>query len=155
MLNPYLPIGLDTTARMIAEEANRVGEAAFDVRPDPERFSFREVIAHLADWEPIMLGRIKAAVETPGSTVQPYDEWQWAIDHDYASQDPREKLEDFRKARAETTDYVTKIPREKMANTVIHPERGTLTAADIAHTLVCHDLYHIVQLRSMTGGESA
>ena len=155
MLDPYLPIGLDTTAKMIAIEANRVGESSFDVRPDPDRFSFREVVAHLADWEPIMLDRIKAAVEKPGSTIEAYDEVQWAIEHDYAHQYPREKLERFLTARKETIEYVRNIPREKMGNTVEHPERGTLTAADIAHTLVCHDLYHIVQLRSMTGGETA
>lgn len=31
----------------------------YDKRPDPERFTLREVVAHLADWDKVFLGRMK------------------------------------------------------------------------------------------------
>ena len=30
----------------------------WDFRPEPDRFTLREVVAHLADWEPIHLERL-------------------------------------------------------------------------------------------------
>jgi uncharacterized damage-inducible protein DinB len=149
MLNPYLPVGLETTAMLLESEAARVTADRYDHRPDPDRFSFREVIAHIADWEPIMLSRIRAGVDAPGSTIEAFDEVQWAKDHDYAHQDPEESMQRFLKDRRATLEYVRAISREKMANTVIHPERGVMSVADIAHMIVCHDLYHVVQLKTM------
>ena len=67
----------------------------FDERPAEGRFTLREAVAHLADFEPIFRGRMEAAYESPGVTVEPKDEGQMAIDHNYASQDLYANLENF------------------------------------------------------------
>ncbi len=121
----------------------------FDLRPDPERFSLREVICHLSDWEPIMLTRIKVGVETPGGSIQAFDEGQMAIDHDYATKDPIAQLMQWGTDRAKTIEYVSGLDDSKMAQTVLHPERGLMTVSDLANMIVCHDVYHLEQLSSM------
>ena len=146
MLDPYLPIGLDTTAKMIAIEANRVGEASFDVRPDPDRFSFREVVAHLADWEPILRGRLETAVNTPGATIAAYAEGARAEEMGYRSWNVSESAGKFLAERRKTQAWLKTLKPEDWDKSVVHPERGVLTVRDLANMLLGHDLYHIEHL---------
>jgi hypothetical protein len=110
----------------------------------------REVIAHLADWEPIMLTRIKTGVENPGATINAYDEGKMAIDHNYAESDPVERLRAWKSDRAKSIEYIKGLGEEDFAKLVVHPERGHMLVGDIAHMLVSHDIYHLEQLAEMT-----
>src|SRR3712207_1628089 len=58
-----------------------------DRRPDPERFTLREMMAHLADWEEVFARRMALTRDEEYPILQGYDEGQWAIDHDYAHAD--------------------------------------------------------------------
>ena len=110
----------------------------------------REVIAHLADWEPIMLTRIQTGVDSPGATINAYDEGQMALDNNYAASDPMDMLRRWKTDRARSIDYISKLSDEDFAKPVVHPERGRMTVGDIAHMLVSHDIYHLEQLAEMT-----
>jgi hypothetical protein len=148
-MDPYLVRALEMTPRLAEHELRR-GAADFDIRPNPDRFSMREVIAHLADWEPIMLTRIKTGVDTPGATINAYDEGKMAIDHKYSASDPMERLRAWKGDRAKSIEYIKSLSDEDFAKPVIHPERGQMLVGDIAHMLVSHDIYHLEQLAEMT-----
>ena len=62
-------------------------EEEADQRPDPDRFAIREVIAHLAGWEPIFLERLTQMRFKDHPTLPDYDEGQRAIEHGYAQSD--------------------------------------------------------------------
>jgi hypothetical protein len=147
-MDPYLVRALDMTPKL-AEREVRAAEGNYDVRPDPARFSLREVIAHLADWEPIMLTRIRTGVETPGARIEAYDEGQMALDHNYAATDPLERMAAWKADRAKSIAYIQELTDEDLHKTVIHPERGEMHVGDIAHMLVSHDVYHLEQLSTM------
>jgi uncharacterized damage-inducible protein DinB len=149
-MNPYLLTGLETTAELLDEIASQFSEAQWDARPDPDRFSMREVCAHLSDWEPIHLGRMKSAVETPGGSIPALDDSKLAADHNYAATDPIEQMTLFAARRAETVEYIKNLTKEQMQSTTNHPERGELRTIDIAASIICHDLYHVKQLRGMS-----
>ncbi len=148
VVDPYLVRALEMTPRLAENELRRGID--FDVRPNPDRFSMREVIAHLADWEPIMLTRIKTGVDSPGATINAYDEGQMAKDHNYGSTDPMERLRAWKSDRAKTIEYVKGLSDEDFQKQVVHPERGPMLVGDIAHMLVSHDIYHVEQLAEMT-----
>jgi len=148
-VDPYLVRALEMTPRLVENELRR-GSADYDMRPDPDRFSMREVVAHLADWEPIMLTRIKAGVENPGSTINAYDEGKMALDNNYAATDPMERLRTWKADRAKSIQYITNLTDADFAKPVVHPERGRMLVGDIAHMLVSHDIYHVEQLADMT-----
>ncbi|MCH8273744.1 MAG: DinB family protein [Armatimonadetes bacterium] len=152
-MNPYLVSALEMMPGLIRREFERLSPEQVDARPDPERFTPREVLAHLADWEPIFLDRIRTGVTSPGSPVPVWDESQRATDNDYASKDPSDSLAIWRKARGETVAYVRGLKPEDFAKTVEHPERGTTTVGALASMMVCHDIYHLEQLASMTPQE--
>ncbi|MGI8923436.1 MAG: DinB family protein [Fimbriimonadales bacterium] len=148
-MDPYLLRALEMTPRL-AERELRAADGVYDARPDPNRFSMKEVVAHLADWEPIMLTRIQVGVDTPGGAIQAYDEGQMAIDHDYASSNPIERIGAWKHSRAATIEYLGGLAEDDFAKTVVHPERGEMSVADIAHMLVSHDVYHLEQLATMS-----
>ncbi len=133
------PLAVQRLLRLIP--AHRLDEAVH-----PDRFTPREVAAHLADWEPIMRQRIQAAVTTPGQTIVAYDEGQMAVDHRYRELDPYEQADRYRTERGATAAFLRCIPPDAWRNTVHHPERGPQSAEDLANLLLGHDLYHIEQL---------
>lgn len=118
----------------------------YDEKLDEERFSLREVIAHMADWEMIFLDRITAAVEYPGSTIEAYDEGARGIEHHYSAKDVYHELEVFEARRRDTVDYLLRLAEDDWDNTVIHPERGEQSVQNLVETITGHDLYHIFQI---------
>jgi hypothetical protein len=141
-LLPAIELGPLTVGRLLRLiPAQRLDEALH-----PERFTPREVAAHLADWEPIMRERIRSAVTTPGATITAYDEGQMALDHRYRELDPHEQADRYRAERQSTAALIRSLTPEQWTNAVHHPERGRQSAEDLANLLLGHDLYHIEQL---------
>lgn len=116
------------------------------VSTGPDRFSPHEVVAHLADWEPILRSRIETALTQPGSPIVAYDEGERALEQNYSSWDASRSLETFAAERVTTRNLLMKIEAADWTKSVLHPERGRQTVADIAMMLLGHDLYHIRQL---------
>jgi Mycothiol maleylpyruvate isomerase N-terminal domain. len=121
-------------------------EDQLDLSLEEGRFTPRQVIAHLADWEPIMRQRIATACTQPGATIEAYDEVAMAAERGYSLRDPIEQLEAFQRERGITAAYLRSLEGEVWSNTVRHPERGEQTTEDLANLLLGHDLYHIEQI---------
>lgn len=150
-VNPYL-VGAIAAAPVIFERLlGHVPEAALDARPDPERFTIREVMCHLADWEPFFLERLQGTVSADDYRIVAYDEGQLAIDHDYAHQDVGAALARFKAGRERYCAYVATLDGAALDRTAYHPERGRLTAGDLIAIVVGHDVYHIEQISARLG----
>lgn len=137
---------------MIARLVGQIDESQYEKPLEEGRFTPREVVAHLADWEPIMRDRIRQAVESPGSTIEAFDEGQMAIDHGYAKTDIHERARVFHQERSKTTHYVEGLTGDELKRAVTHPERGRQTAEDLVGMLLGHDMYHVEQLSGYLGG---
>lgn len=112
-------------------------------------------MAHLADWEPIFLERIQAGVDNPGSEVKGRDEGQRAIDQKYESWDVKESLRIFAEARAVTIRYLKALSPEQWQSTIVHNEKGPMTAYDQANMLLGHDIYHFEHATQFMGAKTA
>ena len=150
-MNAYLPISIEFGAEVVRRLLPLLPADALDTRLDPERFTPREVIAHLADWEPIMRERIVTALQTPGASLTAFDEGQMAVDHNYAGTDPAEQVEIFVRERKLTAELIRSVRGADWDKTVVHPERGPQSVADLGNLLLGHDLYHIEQLTEHLG----
>lgn len=146
VMNSYLFPALESTVDIVGHQFRQLPQSSWDVPTHSDRFTPREVLAHLADWEPILLDRIKAAVLTPGATIEAFDEGQMALDNGYASIEPSASLASFKAARAKTVEFLKSVPHDDWQKTIIHPERGPLSVYDIANMVACHDVYHVKQL---------
>jgi len=141
----YLFKGLELAPATVERIVSLVPESAYDTKTDPERFTFREAIAHLTDWEPINIDRLHRGVNEPGCTVPGYDEGQRAIDLNYAALDPRDQAKIFAAKRAELVAYLRTLKDEDWDKVYYHSERGRQTVYEQAVTILGHDMYHIEQ----------
>ncbi|MBX3117883.1 MAG: DinB family protein [Fimbriimonadaceae bacterium] len=125
---------------------SEIHSSKIDLPTHDGRFTPREVVAHLADWEPILRARMQQTKDQPGSTIVPYDEGQRALDMDYAQKDWRVEIDRYIALRAETKKWLETLTAEDWNLTAVHAERGPQSLADQANLLLGHDLYHIEQL---------
>jgi hypothetical protein len=143
--NPYLFAALSLGPSAVLRLLERLPGGLWDERLGEDRFTPREVVAHLADWEPILRERIQAGLERPGTPIVAFDEGERAIERAYASSEPMRQAQAFARERAETVALL-KTVGARWHQTVEHPERGAMTVEDMANMLVGHDLYHVEQL---------
>lgn len=154
-MHAYLIPGLSLGPVAVRRVFAMIPEARWDEPTEPGRFTPREVIAHLADWEPIFLMRMKLGVDKPGSTISVYDEGVRAIEQGYAQMEPRAQLDRFEANRSLTVRFVEGLDSAGLHSTFMHPERGEMTVEDQANMLVGHDMYHLEQLLRHVGDKLA
>ncbi|MGV3618742.1 MAG: DinB family protein [Fimbriimonas sp.] len=146
MISTYLHKGLELGPAAILRLARAVPPADYDRKTDPERFSFREAIAHIADWGTIDMQRLQAGLAEPGCTVQGIDEGQRAIDENYAAKDPIAEAERLVASRRELIALIDGLSDEQLAIVFNHSERGPLTVTGHLVTMLGHETYHIEHL---------
>jgi uncharacterized damage-inducible protein DinB len=142
----YLLHGLSATPLVIDRLLKDATEAEFDRRPDPDRFTIREAMAHLADWEGVWMERISKMATEENPHLQGYDEGQWAIDNDYAHLDVHEQQARFREGRARLLAYLRDLPSDQWQRSGLHTEVGPVTIASLAVLVLGHDGYHTKQI---------
>lgn len=145
----YLLTSIASTPKILATLLAEISgeDAVWDKRPDPERFTLREVLAHLTDWEPIHVERINRILNEEEPVLPDLDEGQFAIDNDYAHQDPIENLRLFAERRAKLVALLKGLPEEALDRAGIRPPAiGRITIDEMATLVLAHDVYHIAQV---------
>jgi hypothetical protein len=145
-MHAYLFRGLEAGPRTIQRLIRMVPAEKMDVPTHPDRFTPREVICHLADWEPISRGRMQTAQTTPGATVPDLDEGQRAKDQNYAAWDPQKTAELFINRRAETIAWLSGLADEDWKKIAVHSVKGPMSIYDYANLELGHDMYHVQQI---------
>lgn len=122
------------------------GDPLWDFRPDPARFTLREIVAHLADWEPIWLERVTRTRDENQPSLPDVDEGGLVIEHDYAHSDPHESLARFRKGRVTLVAFLRSLQASDWERTGLREGVGPVTL--VAHMVwtLGHDGYHTQQV---------
>lgn len=119
---------------------------AWDFRPEPGKWTIREIIVHLADAEAHGYIRCRTGIAEPGGDVNGYEQDDWATRLGYADQDPDEALELFEMLRRSTHRLITRLPEAVWANTVRHSTRGIWTLDEWLDTYEQHVRVHVAQI---------
>ncbi len=141
----YLFNGLASGPIVLRHLLAGITEEEADFRPDPDRFTLREAVAHLADWEPIFLGRFKRTVEEDQPLIHGLDEGELAIKNNYPAKDIHVELERYVEGRAEVTAYVEKLPDAAWSRKANRDEIGLVDLEFLVGLLPLHDAYHARQ----------
>jgi hypothetical protein len=149
----YLIHGLRATPQVVAHLLADAAPASYDRRPDPDRFTIREVVAHLADWEGVWLERATRIVNEENPSLPGYDEAQWAVDHHYAELDVAEQLEKFRAGRARLADFLAGLSAEQWERSGSR-EFGPITIFQQTAMVLGHDGYHLKQISDWLNSEA-
>ena len=145
-MNPYLLKSIGTGPIVVRRLVNLIPPDKIDTALGPDRFTVREVVAHLADWEQLFRHRIDRALTRPHTSVVVYDEGQRAIDMKYGRANIDEQLNVFASQRQKTKILLHSLTDDELQRAFIHPALGPVTVEDQANMLIGHDMYHIEQL---------
>jgi hypothetical protein len=104
---------------------------------------------HITDSEANSYVRARHLIAQPGSTVSAYDEFGWAKSLGYEGHLPEDAVELFRLLRGNTYKLIRDLPEGVWANTVEHPENGTMTMDDWLDTYTRHVPEHIAQMEGV------
>jgi hypothetical protein len=115
-------------------------------RPEPDKWSVAEILAHLADSELVVAWRLRLILTSNGAPIQSYDQDVWATTFNYRRRDPRESLERFRVLRQSNVALLKAAPRNLLENYGMHSERGKETISHLMNLVAGHDLNHLQQI---------
>ena len=145
-LQGYLFAALESAPDLFDRALRELGSEVADRRPDPNRFSIREIMAHLAEWEPIFLNRMRRICEEDQPVLEGYDEGALAVENEYSRTDPFEQLRLFRERRAEMISFLRSCHPEDWQRVGNRPEIGLITLEAMVVLVPLHDIYHLRQI---------
>lgn len=124
---------------------------AWDSRLDPQRFTLREVIAHLADWEEVFQNRIARIRDEYLPKLPDLDPDEFAQQHNYAASDPHRQRALFAERRQATVEMVKALPNRVWERKGRYLEEsphvgGPITIEAWIAQMVAHDAYHLQQI---------
>jgi uncharacterized damage-inducible protein DinB len=121
-------------------------------RPEPDKWSIAEILAHLADAELVGGWRMRLILGNNGVSLQPFDQDVWAETFAYAKRDPAASLEAFRVLRENNLAMLKALPKNLWENYGMHQERGKETITHIVRMFAGHDLNHLEQVEKIAKG---
>ncbi len=133
-------------AEPVASVLTGVAGAEQDYKEAPERWSIRQIVAHLADSEIVVADRFRRTLAEDNPQLIAFDQNLWAERLDYSKRKPSQSLETFRRLRADTYELLKDLPEEAFQRTAHHSERGTITLLDMLRYFAEHPEKHTRQI---------
>lgn len=118
-------------------------------KPEPEKWSIAEILAHLADAEIVGSWRMRLIAGASGTAVQPFDQDVWASLFQYGKRDAKQSLEVFRVLRENNIAMLKALPRESWESFGMHAERGKESITHIVRMFAGHDTNHVKQIEDI------
>lgn len=144
---------LESAPQKLAALLAGTGSDQISRRPAPEKWSAREIAAHLSDTEIALSWRIRQILGTNGIAVQAFDQDAWANTFDYAHRDPSASIELYRVLRAANVALLKSVPKELWENYGVHQERGNESITHMTRLMAGHDLNHLSQVEAALAGK--
>ncbi len=141
----YLIHGLRASPFVVERLLRDATEEDLDRRPEPDRFTIREVVAHLADWDTIWQERITRMRKEDEPFLPDIDEGELAVEHDYSHTNLREQLSRFHRERAKLADLVAGMEAAEWSRNG-RRNWGSFTIAEMVAMVLGHDGYHTRQI---------
>lgn len=140
---------LTTTLEEYRDAAALLADASWNQPWAPGKWTMRQVMVHVAQWETIFGHRITCALGTPGFRIQPAD--QDAILKHTAAVDGATAFAAFDGARRMNIGVIGTLSADDRSTEVIHPEYGALTVNDLIVQMAGHGIHHLKQIREALG----
>jgi len=140
---------LTTTLEEYRDAAALLAEASWNQPWAPGKWTMRQVMVHVAQWEMIFGYRVMCAVASPGFTIQMAD--QDALLTHTASVDGATAFSAFDGSRRLNIRVIQSLSPADRSTLVTHPEYGALTVNDLITQMAGHGIHHLKQFREALG----
>jgi hypothetical protein len=117
-----------------------------DWQPNPEKWSFRYIAAHLATVEKECL---QDRVNRIAAGEYPHFESYFNTGRDFSQHDLADSLQAWAATREEIIAFLRTLPPERWRFTGSHAVFGRITLCDVLQTMLEHDQQHMRQLDRM------
>lgn len=134
---------------LVAASITGAAGAELDFSPAPEKWSIRQILAHLADSEIVCADRFRRVIAESNPTLVGYDQEAWANNLDYKRRKTSASLELFRRLRAENYELLKDLSEPVFERTGTHTERGTVTLRQLVENDAEHHEKHARQLQEL------
>ena len=135
---------LDESATRYRAIRARISDAQWPTALAPGKWSLRQLIVHVTQWEMIFGIRVRLALGVPNYVIQPLD--QDPLMHEADVVDPITAFNCFDALRAMNLALAGALTPEQRRTPVTHPERGQIDVNDLLTTLAGHGVHHLQQL---------
>ena len=136
-------------AELVAVAITGAAGPELDFKSAPDKWSVRQIVAHLADAESANVVRLRQVISEDNPTLFPFDQNAWAERTNYQKRKPSQSLDTMRQLRAENYELLKDLPGEAFARTGTHMRRGNMTLLDLVRLFAEHAENHAVQIRSV------
>lgn len=151
MLLPY-QLSLRHIPAVLRRIVDRIPPSKYDQKLAEDRFTLREMVAHLADSEPMFLRRMREAVERNEPTFERVDVMARARQERFAERDLYAELDAFALRRAETVEFLEGLSEAQLARRLTQ-SFGTTSIEAFVALLSGHDVYHLEQASAYLDAE--
>ena len=143
----YLFTALEASPLVLSHLLSEIAatDSLWDMRRSPDRFTLREMLAHLADWEPIFRERLTRTANENEPLLPNVDEGALALANNYARTNPFDSLARYREGRTALVAFLRTLPDDAFARTAHREMIGVLTLEEQIALIVGHDGYHAKQ----------
>src|SRR5271166_440609 len=135
-------------AELVAVSITGAAGSEVDFVPKPDKWSIRQIVAHLADSEIVGVMRLRQVIAEVDPKLEAFDQDAWVKNLDYDKRKPSQSLETFRRIRAENYELLKDLPETAFSRTGLHSERGRITLLEMLQGYAEHAENHAAQLRA-------
>jgi DinB superfamily len=136
-------------AELVAVAITGAAGPELDFKSAPDKWSVRQIVAHLADAESANVVRLRQVISEDHPTLYPFDQDAWAERTNYQKRKPSQSLDTMRQLRAENYELLKDLPAEAFSRSGTHPRRGNMTLLDLLRLFAEHAEKHAMQIRSV------
>ena len=136
-------------AELVAVAITGAAGPELDFKPTPDKWSVRQIVAHLADTEAVTVARLRSMIAEDNPALVPFDQNAWADKTDYAKRKPSQALDTMRHLRADNYALLRDLSEETFSRTGTHSRRGPMTLLDLLRLMAEHAEKHATQIRSV------
>ncbi len=112
-------------------------------KPIAGKMSTLEVVAHLADFDPILADRMKRVIAEDKPTLLGADENRFLSALAYQDRDIEEELRIIELTRSQLAKILRTLPDSALARVGVHNEKGPRTLEQLLTTATNHITHHL------------
>ncbi len=138
---------LASTPEKLRREIAGLSAREMKTRPAPNKWSVREVLAHLDDVEQnAMRHRVKAILTRDRPRLAPFDQEARVVEMRYGRKDPRQSLSAFARKRRGNLRWLRKLLPAQLRRLGVHEQVGAISVEEFLNEWAFHDLGHLKQI---------
>lgn len=150
-IHQYFANSIQSNARVFQFLLRDLGanDSRWDSRPDSERFTLREIVAHLVDYDSVSRERFEQMIRGDQPELADWDPTDAAAH--YSTRHPLHGLESLVLSRRELGDWLMGLSEKEWAHTGTRPRVGEFSVEEGAAMVLAHDSYHLAQVVEWLG----